>query len=276
MIKVLFADLEKKEYELKTLTELRPYIGGLGVGLRLLQEYRDKDPLIFSIGPLNGFFPFASKTSIIFENGGLVEDLYIGGTLSTRMKFAGIDSIVITGRSEEPVILDLINESLTFRSADTDPDSHGLPGKKSVIRPVMDKYLLDRYFATPDSMFEEKLSRKKVRGLVVTGTKNFGFSDREKYEDIYHRILSRTNEITVPKADNPSCSGCPVGCDKSKFGEIGGNVLVHSLVACAFSEPIYSNVGVVFSCLNILGYDYTHEDIEALPTLIKDILADLS
>ena len=67
-----------------------------------------------------------------------------------------------------------------------------------------------------------------------------------------------------------------MGCEKSQRGEIGGNVLIHSLVSCAFATNIYSNIGVVFSCLNILGYDYTHEDIESLPTLIEQILRELS
>jgi aldehyde:ferredoxin oxidoreductase len=97
--KVLFVNLKKRSYEVKTLTELQPYVGGLGIGLKLLQEYYNEDPLIFSIGPLNGFFPFASKTSIIFQKDGVVEDLYIGGTLSSRLKFTGLDSIVILGES---------------------------------------------------------------------------------------------------------------------------------------------------------------------------------
>ena len=69
----------------------------------------------------------------------------------------------------------------------------------------------------------------------------------------------------------PSCSLCPMGCKKSNEGEIGGNVLLHSLVACEFAQNIYSDIGIVFSCLNVLGYDYTHEDIENLPKLIEKI-----
>lgn len=276
MKKVLYINLSKQKYEIKAVTGLRDYIGGLGLGLKLLQENYDDDPIIFSIGPLNGFFPFASKTSIIFRNEDVVEDLYIGGTLSNRIKFAGLDSIVIGGKSTEPITIDINNETVAFRPIEDDPDNLGLPGKKSVIRPVMDKFLLDKYFATPEKLFEEKMAQLNLRGIVVTGTKTIDIKDVERYQDLYYKILDRTNEITVEKGNNPSCSGCPVGCEKSKFGEIGGNVLVHSLVACDYAGPIYANIGVVFSCLNILGYDYTHEDIEALPAKINKLLKELS
>ncbi len=274
--KILFINLKKETYEVKAMPELGKYIGGLGIGLKLLQEYADQDPVILSIGPLNGFFPFASKTSIIFQHEGVVEDIYIGGTLSSRIRFAGLDSIVILNKSDKPCVLDITDENAAFRSTDVDPNKLGLPGKRSVIKPVLDKFVLDNYFETPEKLLEEKLVRKNVRGLVVTGTKVYEVLNKERYEEIYSKILNRTNEITVEKSSNPSCSGCPVGCKQSKVGEIGGNVLVHSLVGCAFSENIYSNIGIVFSCLNILGYDYTHEDIEALPVLINDLLKELA
>ena len=60
------------------------------------------------------------------------------------------------------------------------------------------------------------------------------------------------------------------------MGEVGGNVLVHSLCACSYSTKIYSDVGTVFSCLNILGYDYTHEDIENLPKMVDKVLKELN
>ena len=98
--KVVIVDLENKISETKSFTDLNPYFGGTGVGLKLLEIYHDKNPLIFSVGPLNGFFPFASKTSVVLDNNGAIEDIYIGGNLSTRIRFAGIDSILFHGRSQ--------------------------------------------------------------------------------------------------------------------------------------------------------------------------------
>ncbi len=100
--------------------------------------------------------------------------------------------------------------------------------------------------------------------------------DWDKYKTLYAQILERANLVTVDSGFFPSCSGCPKGCSKSKDGELGGNVLLHSLVACGFAENIYSDISTIFSCLNTLGYEYTHEDIENLPLHIQEVLNNLS
>ncbi len=275
--KILYIDLTNREAEVKTLTDLYKYVGGVSTGLPLLLEKIDRDPIVFSTGPLNGFFPFASKTSVVFHSSGVVEDLYLGGSLSTRLKFAGIDSIVLFGKSDEPILLDILNEEVTFRNPESDPISGlGLPGKKSEFKPVRRKFFLDDYFLTPESFLDDKLLQKNIFGLVVTGTKTFEIQNSQKYEELYYKILGRCNELSVEKSTHPSCAGCPMGCAKSRTGEIGGNLLLHSLVACAYAESIYSNIGVIFSCLNVLGYDYTHEDLEALPSLTNTVLEELT
>ena len=272
--KVLFIDLTKQSFETKSLTELNSYIGGVGIGLRLLYDHLEKDPIVFSVGPLNGFFPFASKTSIVFQNESVIEDLYLGGTLSARIRFTGLDSIVLLGKSQERIIIEVTDENVIFRQHNEDPDKLGLPGKRSVIKPIMDKYLLDDYFTAPENFLENKISEKNVTGIIVTGTRTNEIYDKGRYQELYTTILEQTKSLSVEQDNNPSCAGCPMGCKLSKIGEIGGNVMVHSLVACTHAEPIYSNIGVVFSCLNILGYDYTHEDIEILPNLIQEILGN--
>lgn len=276
MKKVLFINLSNQKHSVKTLTELDKFIGGVGVGLKLLSDNIEKDPIIFSVGPLNGFFPYVSKTSIVFQLGGVVEDIYIGGSLSTRIRFSGIDSILITGKSKAPVFIDITDEVVSFRPADTDINSLGLPGKRAALKPINNKFFLDDYFLSPENFLEEKMFTKNIAGIVVTGTKNYEIKNIERYEELYNKILARESELTITKGTNPSCSGCPMGCEKSRIGELGGNVLVHSLVACSYAKNVYSNIGVVFSCLNVLGYDYTHEDVESLPVLVEKVLSELS
>jgi len=270
--KVLIINLENKIFEIKTFSDLDHYIGGVGTGLKLYQMYEDKNPIIFSIGPFNGLFPFASKTAVILQNEGNVEDIYLGGSLSSRIKFFGVDAILIYGKSEEKIQLDIKDDHVIFKSSDVPLEELGLPGKKSTISIEKNSLLLDEYFTTKENILGNILYKMNLTGMVVTGNKNIHIKDFEKYKSIYSRILQRKEDMTVRSYRNPSCAGCPLGCRKSKEGEIGGNILLHSLVACEFAENIYSDIGVVFSCLNVLGYDYTHEDIENLPKLIEGIL----
>ena len=272
---ILYINLEKSESEAKTFSDLRSYIGGVGFGLKLLSIYKDEDPIIFSVGPLNGFFPFASKTSVVFQNEGSVEDIYFGGSLSFRLKFLGIDALVLSGISKNPVVIN-IDDVVSFMKMDEDIKLHGLPGKRSILSLESKGLFLDGYFQASERILEKKFVEKNVKSIILTGTKTFSIVNEERYRKIYKEILGRTNELSVKKGEYPSCSGCPMGCINSGIGEIGGNVLVHCLVGCSFAEKIYSDVGTIFSCLNSLGYDYTHEDIENAPRLITETLTEFS
>jgi len=274
--KVVIIDLENKTSETKSFTDLNPYFGGTGVGLKLLEVYHDKNPLIFSVGPLNGFFPFASKTSIVLDNNGAIEDIYIGGNLSTRIKFAGIDSILFHGKSSDEVVVELQNTDVLFHTKETDIQSLGLPGKRSQICVNKDKIQADEYFTTPDLYLEKALLDRNIVGLSITGTENLHGYNFEDYKKLYENIMEMSNDLRVIKEGYPSCSNCPMGCNRSKVGEIGGNVVINSLVACQFADKIYTDIGMVFSCLNTLGYNYTHEDIENLPKLIEETIKKIS
>ena len=274
--KVLFIDLKKRTCNVELHPDLVEYVGGVGLGLKLFSLYSESDPLIFSVGPLNGYFPFISKTSVVLNKDGLIEDIYLGGSLSFRIKFSGLDAILISGVSKEPVYLDLSDEEVRFVSSDkVDTNTFGLPGKRSVLEFTNNKLLLDNFFTAPESFLDSKFEDKNIKGIVFTGSRTFEIEEKEKYENLYKNILLRTKDLTVEKNNYPSCSGCPMGCHHSKVGETGGNILIHSLVSCSYAEKIYSDVGVIFSCLNVLGYNYTHEDLENLPRLVQNVLSEL-
>lgn len=286
---ILYINLAEKTSEYKSSTDLYKYIGGVGVGIKLLHEEYDSDPIIFSIGPLNGFFPFASKTSVVLNSDGVVEDIYIGGTLSNRIRFAGVDAIVFEGRSENPVNIEIIDNEVKFYEAESDIGLLGLPGKRSTltwesgdesktntIAESSDagekKFLLDGYFSTSEKILEKKLILKNIKGISITGNKTYEIKNPEEYDKIYKSIMGRINEMWIDANKYPSCSGCPMGCIASKRGEIGGNIVIHSLVACNFAEGIYTDIGTVFACLNVLGLEYRHEDIQSLPKLIDHVV----
>jgi aldehyde:ferredoxin oxidoreductase len=274
--KILFVNLSQKTAEMQLLPELTPYVGGVAMGVKLYALYKDYDPVVACVGPLNGYFPFASKTCFVVQNDGVMEDVYIGGGLSFRLKFAGLDAVVLAGAAGEDVILDITNDEVKFLSAQTDFGSLGLPGKKSVLHMEKGSLLLDGYFAFDLGIVEKKFRAKKLLGFSATGTKTSPIAESAKYMELFTEILAQKDLVSVQESTWPSCSGCPLGCDKSRIGETGGNILVHSLVACSYAENIYSNLGTVFACLDCLGYKCTHEQLEALPDLFTKTLKEIA
>lgn len=276
--KVLFINLSNQHSEVRLLPELTPYLGGVVMGMKLYSLYRDFDPLVISIGPLNGFFPFVSKTSFVVENDGMIEDLYLGGSLSFRLAFSGIDALVLAGSCDSDAVLDIVDEEVKFlspQSLDSSFSSLGLPGRRSVLQMDEGTLMLDGYFSLNAGFVEKKLISKRVTGLCLTGTKSVELPDVGKYTLLFNQILDQAGVLGVDFGNKPSCSGCPLGCSESRIGEMGGNILVHSLVACGYAENIYSNLGTVFSCLDVLGYNYTHEELEALPDIFSKTLKEL-
>jgi aldehyde:ferredoxin oxidoreductase len=272
--KILYINLTDQTFEIKSHDDYWQYIGGVGLGARVLSALEDKASVVFSVGPLNGFFPFASKTSVLFKLGGELHDTYLGGSLSWRIRFTGLDSIVLIGQAKEPVVIDIVDETVNFKSPDSNMEDLGLPGKKSSIE-VGQKVILDGFFEPGITALTSALKNKNVAGISITGTKDFDIEDREKFQVAYDLVISQIDKMTVEKGGNPSCAGCPMGCNKSQVGEVGGDAGVHSLAGCIFAEQIYSNTNTVFACLDALGYGYTHEDIEKSPSLTTSLMEEL-
>jgi aldehyde:ferredoxin oxidoreductase len=84
-------------------------LGGSGLAAALFNEYGlldapafdPRQPLIFAIGPLTGYYPLMSKVVAGFKspyNEEYVES-HAGGRLALSMRFAGYDAIMITGEA---------------------------------------------------------------------------------------------------------------------------------------------------------------------------------
>lgn len=105
------------------------FIGGRGLGCILMDRIADPEVeplnpdnlLIFSTGsltgtaaPLSGHFSICTKsplTRTIFDSNS-------GGFFGAEMKFAGLDSLVITGKAESPVYLHIEDEEVEILPAD--------------------------------------------------------------------------------------------------------------------------------------------------------------
>ena len=127
---MVYADLSTGKVTIKpTPPELKKsYIGGRGFGIRILTDMVDPkiDPLseenilVFAAGPLTGTgIPLGSRyeVSTIAPLTGLAVSANSGGVFGWKMKKAGFDAVVITGKSKIPVYLFLDNGKAELRDA---------------------------------------------------------------------------------------------------------------------------------------------------------------
>lgn len=273
--KILHINLTKNTYDVKLDKDSGRYLGGLGLAAKVFKDFLYDQPLVISVGPLNSYFPYASKACILYTGiDGELKDQYVGGSLASRIKFTGIDAIVFTGRAKEPLIIDIVDEKVVFRDLKTDQGELGLPGKRSFIQ-AGSKLFIDGYFSVPSNDLNLTLKKKNISSVIITGTNTFPVPQNEKYFELYNKFLAETEKLEVEKSGNPSCAGCPMGCSKSHLGESVDSALLNSLVVCSYAQPLFSDVNVVFACLDSLGFGFNHEELENFPTLVYDLMQEI-
>jgi aldehyde:ferredoxin oxidoreductase len=106
---------------------LRDYIGGRGLGVRyLLENGADVDPLspdnilCFVNGPLSGTeTSMSGRWAAVTKSPltGTVTDSHQGGWTAARLRWAGLDGLVFSGRSERPVYAFVEDGEVSLRDA---------------------------------------------------------------------------------------------------------------------------------------------------------------
>ena len=120
---------EISDYELSN-DYLQHYIGGKGLGARLLWDLLPRDgsadplgpenPLLFLVGPLVGLNVMGSARYVVMCKSPLskfVAEAYGGGFFPYALKATGYDGVIFTGKSDKPVYLDLIDGNIELKDA---------------------------------------------------------------------------------------------------------------------------------------------------------------
>lgn len=135
--KTVYINLSSESVTVKSTDEelIRRYIGGRGLGVRLLSDLAEPDidplspenPLIFTSGPLSGLAPMASGAVVTSKSPltGTVFSWNAGGGFGRELKKAGIDALVITGKAVSPSFIEVREEAIKIVYAE------GLWGKNT-------------------------------------------------------------------------------------------------------------------------------------------------
>lgn len=224
--KVLYIDLSKKKFWIEERHDLfEAYIGGTGVGIKLLQENCSPDteplspdsPIIFAVGPLNGLFPIASKTVAMFKSPHTCNlgESHGGGRSAIAIRMAGYGAIVIKGRSEKPCYLAIHGDKVYFRDATT---LWGLPegisaaslirrqepgsGLRTIMRigPAGEKLIsyacvtLETYRHFGRLGLGAVFGSKNLKAVVISGKRDLHVANFREYKELYRQLLEMLTE----------------------------------------------------------------------------------
>jgi aldehyde:ferredoxin oxidoreductase len=125
---MLVVDLSARRTRSESIDEetLRTWLGGRGLGVYLMKDFISLDPfdermpLIFSVGPLCGTAaPTSSRMSVVSRSPltGTIFDSSVGGKFPLKLKQAGYDAIMITGKADDPVYLEISEQRAVIKDA---------------------------------------------------------------------------------------------------------------------------------------------------------------
>ncbi len=128
--RILKIDLPSKNVVKEVLTEglIRNYLGGLGLAAKLYYDlvpprvdpYDPSNVVIFAIGPVQGTLTPGSGRGLFVSKSPLTNRFFssnFGGFISSELKRAGYDAVVISGRSEKPVYIVIDDGNVEIRDA---------------------------------------------------------------------------------------------------------------------------------------------------------------
>jgi len=146
--KYLVVDLTSQKTEVRELPErwLRTYLGGAGLGMRLLLEWSKPgtdalspdNPIVFACGGLSGTMAPASACHAVVTKSpltGFLSSSVSSGLWSLALKRTGCDALVVTGAASSPVYLFIDDGQVHFRKADR-LMGKSCPQTEAVIRQV--------------------------------------------------------------------------------------------------------------------------------------------
>ncbi len=223
--RVLYIDLSRRRFRIENRPDLfERYIGGTGVASALLHEECPEgadplgpdNPVILAVGPLVGLFPMASKTVTMFKSPhtGNLGESHAGGRSAVSIRMAGYGAIVIKGKSDIPILLNISDNRVTFHDAralwgmevlsvgrairDKAPD----PGTRSIMRigPAGENLVTYSCVVTETYRHFGRLGlgavfgSKKLKAIVVSGKRSLPVTDKKLYRKNYDDILERLIE----------------------------------------------------------------------------------
>jgi aldehyde:ferredoxin oxidoreductase len=127
---LLRINLSKQKTTVEPIPEsiLRSYLGGKGLGSYLLLKenpphidpFSPENRLIFTLGPLADTPFYGSSRYAVFTKSpqtGIYSESYSGGKITLPLSRTGYDAIIIEGKSNHPIFLQISDKEVVFHSA---------------------------------------------------------------------------------------------------------------------------------------------------------------
>lgn len=207
---------------------LEKYIGGKGLGFALLEKIAPnpdlldpENPLIFVNGPFTGTrVQTSARTCLVTRSPltGSIHDSHCGGNFGPRLKAAGFDYFIITGKAEKPVYIYLTDEKVEIKDASNfwgkgifttnDKLKELHPGRNprvACIGPAGENLLriacigVDKYRQYGRGGVGAVMGSKNLKAIVLDGNTPIKYYEEEKFNELNRQLTKdiMNNEAVI-------------------------------------------------------------------------------
>lgn len=240
MGKILRVDLSTRKIETEELTDAvaEKFLGGSGLGAKILYEETsvETDPLgpdnllFFGVGPMTGTKTFNSDRFEAVSKSpltGIYGEANVGGYWGSTFKKCGYDAIVIKGKSDSPVYINIHDEKVeikdashiwgkdTFEATGILKEEAGKTAKAAVIGQAGENLVKIAGIITDGHHgralgrcgFGAVMGSKNLKAVVVNGTKNIEIADAEKMKSVSRQLGPKMKEDPRPMREAGTGNG---------------------------------------------------------------------
>ena len=226
--RVMIVDLASGKGRLEMLGGRNEVAGGSGLAAMLYEKYGLPDsawddprqPLIFAIGPLSGYFPLMSKTVCSFKSNYHHEytESHAGGRSALALRFSRLDALVITGKARHLCCLSVGGDHITLADASylrgEDADVTGKlmrrmfsrgSGHRSIMRigpagelgSAMACINVDTYRHFGRMGGGALMGAKNLKGLIIHGNEDLALPVGKGYNALYKEVYSQVTSTDM-------------------------------------------------------------------------------
>jgi aldehyde:ferredoxin oxidoreductase len=226
-IRILYINLTTKKIRISKREDLKKYLGGVGIGSKLLEENMREDlsplspeqPIILAIGAIPAIFPLTTKTVAMFISPvtGELGESYAGGRLAYTIFNAGFDAVVITGKADRHCYIAISNSKVEIKDArafwgiGADMSGQyirtleGGSGKRSIIKigPAGENQCrianinVDDYRHFGRMGLGAVFGSKNLKAIQVTGDKSRNIPNLKDYFAAYNEIYKKSTSTAL-------------------------------------------------------------------------------
>jgi aldehyde:ferredoxin oxidoreductase len=220
--RILVVDLTTGRGKVVLLDGRDSLVGGSGLAAHLFTQYghaekpwNDPDqPLIFTIGPLTGYFPLMSKTVCGFKSPyhDQYAESHAGGRSALALRFADLDALVVTGKAPGPSCIGVGSRHLEVKEAsylwgkDVSETGKMLRGRfrrgsghRSILRigpagergSAMACVNVDTYRHFGRLGVGAVMGSKNLKGIVINGDGSFPLPESKDYPKVFRDVYTQ-------------------------------------------------------------------------------------